>query len=90
MKDEGTPKITFPCTDYPIKIMGDAGAELYARVLAIMEKHTPDFEASKITVRDSRNGRFQSITVLITATGEPQLRTIYEELMISPIVKMVL
>ena len=90
MNSQEPPKITFPCVDYPIKIMGDAGAELYARVLSIMEKHAPNFEASKILVRDSRNGRFQSITVLITATGEAQLRTIHEELMILPIVKLVL
>jgi putative lipoic acid-binding regulatory protein len=87
-KDEA-PKIDFPC-DYPIKVVGKAGAELHALVLEVMTAHAPGFDQARMTVRDSRNGNFQSLTVTITATGEPQLQAIFEDLKISPLVQMVL
>lgn len=90
MSDSTPPKIEFPCPDYPIKIIGDAELELYAWVMVVLERHAPDFDQQKITVRDSSNGRFQSITVFITATGPAQLKSIFEDLKQSQAVKMVL
>ena len=46
--------------------------------------------AEKITVRDSSKGRWQAITMVITATGKPQLEAIFEDLKTSGLVKMVL
>jgi len=83
------PKIEFPC-DYPIKVMGRAGAELHTLVLEVMERHAPGFDQASITVRDSSKGSFQSITVTITATGEPQLMAIFADLKDNPLVQMVL
>ncbi len=83
-------KITFPCEGYPIKVMGEAGAGLREFVLTVMERHAPGFDLSKVTVRDSRNGRFQSLTVFITATGEPQLKSIFADLKTSSLIRMVL
>lgn len=90
MSDTTPPRIEFPCPDYPIKVMGDAGDELHSCVISVMERHAPDFDTAKLSVRDSRNGRFQSYTVFITATGEPQLQAIFEDLKQSQAVKMVL
>lgn len=84
------PKIEFPCPDYPIKVMGDACDELHSWVVTVMRRHAPDFDVERIAVRDSRNGRYQSLTVFITATGEPQLRAIFEDLKQSETIKMVL
>lgn len=84
------PKIEFPCPDYPIKVMGDAGEALHQCVLEVMSCHAPDFDATGIRVKDSRQGRYQSLTVLITAQGEEQLKSIHRDLMASPVVKMVL
>ncbi len=90
MSEPQAPKIEFPCPDYPIKIMGDAGAELHSCVIEVVNRHAPDFDETRITVRDSSKGRFQSITVFITATGEPQLKSIFEDLKAHSAVKMVL
>ncbi|GLS26916.1 YbeD family protein [Marinibactrum halimedae] len=84
------PKIEFPCPDYPIKVMGDAGEPLRLLVIDVFGRHAPGFDPSAMTVRDSSKGTFQSITVKIEATGEPQLRTIFEELKRHSIVKMVI
>lgn len=90
MSDSTPPRIEFPCPDYPIKVVGDACDELHSCVISVMERHAPDFDAAKLSIRDSRNGRFQSLTVFITATGEPQLQAIFEDLKKSQAVKMVL
>jgi putative lipoic acid-binding regulatory protein len=90
MSDLNPPRIEFPCADYPIKVMGDATEDLQSWVMNIMERHAPGFDEARVTVRDSRNGRFQSVTVFITATGEPQLRAIFEDLKKYDAVKMVL
>lgn len=90
MSECNPPKIEFPCLNYPIKVIGDAEVELRSLVISIMERHAPGFDQSKITVRDSSNGRFESITVFITATGPAQLKTIFEDLKQSSAVKMVL
>ena len=82
-------KIEFPC-DYPIKVMGDAGDALYQHVMVVMERHAPGFSDNKITIKDSSKGRFQSITVVITATGQPQLEAIFADLKTHSAVKMVL
>ncbi len=89
MTDQEAPKIEFPC-DYPIKVLGEAGSELHALVIEVMECHAPGFDQTKVTVRDSRKGNFQAITVTITATGERQLGNIFTDLKVSPLVKMVL
>jgi len=84
------PKIEFPCPNYPVKVMGNAGAALHTTVLEVFHRHAPGFDAEAITVRDSAKGTFQSITVFIVATGEDQLRAIHEDLRASGLVKMVL
>ena len=89
MTEQQAPKIEFPC-DYPIKVMGEAHAELHHHVLQVMERHAPGFDQSKITVRDSSKGKWQSITLVITATGKPQLEAIFADLKTSRRVKMVL
>ena len=90
MSDQKPPKIEFPCADYPIKILGDAGDTLHALVLEVIERHAPGFDQTRITVAESSKGRYQSITVWITATGEEQLRAIHTDLRVSPATKMVM
>lgn len=84
------PKIEFPCEDYPVKVMGEAGVEYHEFAVEIMERHAPGLDRTRITVRDSRNGTFQSITFFITATGIDQLQALHEELKSSSKTKMVL
>ncbi|TNE83333.1 MAG: DUF493 domain-containing protein [Gammaproteobacteria bacterium] len=89
MSTPEAPKIEFPCA-YPIKVVGSAGEELHSLVLEVMERHAPGFDQTTISVRDSRKGNFQAITVTITATGEPQLQAIFADLKGHPLVQMVL
>ncbi len=89
MVDPRPPRIEFPC-DYPIKVMGYACGSFREHVWTVMEKHAPGFDYARVKVRDSRQGRFQSITVYITATGPDQLQNIFEDLKVSEHVQMVL
>ncbi len=86
---EEAPKIEFPCA-YPIKIMGEGHEELREQVLEIMLRHCNDFEQRLISTRDSSRGRWRSITVVITATGETQLQAIFDDLKTCSRVRMVL
>ena len=89
MSQPEKPKIEFPC-NYPIKVMGYACREFHDHVITVMTTHSPGYDQTAVTVRDSKNGKFQSITVTIIATGEPQLQAIFEDLKTSAHVQMVL
>ena len=90
MTEQEPPKIEFPCEDYPIKIMGDASTEMEIFVIETVERHAPGFNRERISIRASGKGRFQSITVYITATGVDQLKAMHHELVASSMIKMVL
>ncbi|MNG38930.1 hypothetical protein D3C84_1268090 [compost metagenome] len=59
-------------------------------VIEIIQRHAPDLDATTLVVRDSRNGRFLSVQVLITATGVEQLQAIHVDLRATGRVHMVL
>jgi len=90
MSQKEPPKIEFPCEDYPIKIMGEKSADYKARVLNVVQRHAPNFDSSRVTERDSSKGRFQSVTVYITATGVEQLEALHKDLREIPATRMVL
>ena len=87
--DTEKPVLEFPC-DYPIKVMGENAEDFRDMVVEIMEVHAPGFDREAITVRDSRTGKWLSVTVTITATGEEQLKAIFEDLKATGRVQMVL
>lgn len=84
------PKIEFPCPSYPVKIIGDAGPDFAELVCCIVQRHAPDLDRTTLSVRDSRNGRFVSVQVLITATGVDQLQAIHLDLRATGRVHMVI
>lgn len=84
-----SPKIEYPC-DYPIKVLGDSGIDLYTLVMTVMESYSPGFNKSKTTVKDSKNGTYQAITVTITATSAEQIQSLFDDLKVNPLVKIVL
>ena len=90
MSEQKPPKIEFPCPNYPVKVMGDAGDELHQLVVEVFSEHVPEFHVGLISVRDSSKGKFQSLSVMITASGTEQLQAIFVDLKKNPIVKMVL
>ena len=90
MTEENPPKILFPCRDYPVKIIGDASDAMLEFVLQTTAVHAPDFDRQKVSIQSSKKGRFQSVTVYITATGEMQLLEYHQALTAHALVKMVL
>ena len=88
--DIQAPKIEFPCRRYPIKVVGDAGEGFSAMVIEVIRRHAPDLDETTLVLRDSRNGRYQSAQVLITATGVDQLQAIHVDLRATGRVHMVL
>ena len=77
--EKSPPRIEFPC-DYPIKVLGQAHSAFQADIMAIIERHADMPQPDRIMVRESRGGRYMSITVVIRATGTDQLQRIFEEL----------
>ena len=71
--------LTFPC-EFPIKIMGRAGENFEADVVAIVRKHAPDLTETAISSRPSGKGNYIAVTVNVNATSKEQLDTIYLEL----------
>lgn len=86
---DDAPRIEFPC-QYPIKVIGNAGEGFVALVIDIVERHAPGLDSTTIDIKESRNGRFLSIRMEITATGPEQLQVLNDELKASGRVQMVL
>ncbi|MAJ86549.1 MAG: DUF493 domain-containing protein [Cellvibrionales bacterium TMED148] len=86
---ETAPKLEFPCS-YPIKILGENNPDLRKQIISVMTKHSSTFDDQFTKIRQSKRGRWQSITVIIQATGESQIKGIYDDLRANPLVRMVL
>lgn len=71
--------LVFPC-EFPIKAMGAAHGTFEATVRGIIAAHAPEAETAAARVSESRNGRFVSVTLSITATSRGQLDAIYADL----------
>jgi putative lipoic acid-binding regulatory protein len=79
----------FPC-DFPIKVVGKAGAEFEAFVLSTIRKHIPDLKENALELRPSKDGRYLAMTITVHATSKEQLDTIYRELTANKLVIMAL
>lgn len=83
-------KITFPCDDYVIKVVGDAHASFSAFVHAVLVQYDSRLTHDAISVKPSRNGRFESLTVRMRIEKEQHLSDLFRELKASDKVRMVL
>jgi putative lipoic acid-binding regulatory protein len=79
MKKDDDSLFDFPC-DFPIKAMGKADCALDATVVEIVRRHAPDISEGKIYTRDSKQGNYTSVTVVVRATSRAQLDAIYQDL----------
>lgn len=70
---------SFPCS-FPIKAMGRADCGLEALIFAVVSRHAPDLDATAMSVRSSRGGKWIAVTVTIEARSKPQLDAIYRAL----------
>jgi len=81
--------LSFPCS-FPIKAMGLNSNEFEIAVLSIIKKHSPDIKESAIKTRESKGGKYLSITVTINAQTKAQIDQIYIELSSHELVTMAL
>ncbi len=89
MSEPKAPKIEFPC-DYVIKVIGDSAPDFVQFVVEVVEQHAPGISETDVSVRERSGCRFSSVNLTIVATGEPQLKALFEELKASGRVHMVL
>lgn len=71
--------LEFPC-HFPIKAMGRADGEFESLVVELVRKHVPDLGEGAVQIRDSKGGKYISVTVTVHAKSREQLDAIYQEL----------
>lgn len=71
--------IDFPC-DFPVKVMGAAIPEFHTRIAAIASKHDNAFNPDDTKIKNSKTGKYVSLTLNIHAVDKPQLDGLYQEL----------
>jgi putative lipoic acid-binding regulatory protein len=81
--------LQFPCS-FPLKAFGEDTPEFAASVREIVARHVPGLGDAAFSRRQSREGRYVSITVTFTAESREQLDAIYRELSENPRVLMAL
>lgn len=69
----------FPC-QFPLKIMGPSHAPLETVVLSIVQTYVPEFNASHISIKASKTGKYQSLTAMIQLSDKSQVIGIYSDL----------
>lgn len=79
----------FPCL-FPIKVMGERGANLESFVREVLKSHIAKPESIIINLRESTQGNYISVTAKFEAESKEQLDAIYTELSASEQVKMVI
>ncbi len=70
--------IEFPC-EFPIKMMGRNTPDFLSTARSLVEKHSGAVSDTAVQTSLSRNDRFVSVTVTITATSQEQLDSIYQD-----------
>jgi hypothetical protein len=84
-----TKALTFPC-DFPLKIMGRAEPDFDSLVVEIVLRHVGNVREGAISVRESRGGKYLSVTVTVQAESQDQLDGLYRELSAHERILMVL
>ncbi len=81
--------IEYPCA-FPIKIMGRTAPGFAQTIVALVQRHAPDFDPGSVEMRVSRKSKYLSLTCTVRATSREQLDALYQELCDHPLVVMVL
>ncbi len=81
--------LEFPTT-FPIKVMGRTQDGFAQAIVAVVQRHAPDFDPATMEMRASTAGRYLSLTCTINAVSREQLDNLYRDLSSHPMVAMVL
>lgn len=83
------PKIVFPCTHYPVKVIGPAAPDFKNFILQTVRLHDPQHDGTA-QVKESSKGRFYAVSVRICAVNHAQIKALYGDLKNSGRVSMVI
>ena len=81
--------LEFPCR-FPIKAMGKQSDQFEALITRIVLGHAELWPDEPVRTNESTKGSYVSVTVVVEATSQEQLDTIYQELTDCPEVVMAL
>ena len=81
--------LKFPC-NFDIKVMGEANENFSESIIKILKKHDENFNASKIEMKGSSNGKYISLTCNVFVTSQKQLDKMYIDLSKSSMTNFVL
>jgi hypothetical protein len=65
---------------YPLKVFGKKSAEFEAIVLGLIKARCPQNENIQVSKRESRKGKYLSLTLTFTAYSQQQIEQIYRDL----------
>jgi len=84
-QEEEESLIEFPC-DFPVKVMGVAVPEFHSCIEVIAKKHDSEFSSEDTKQKNSKTGKYVSLTLNIHAKNKKQLDGLYQELTDSELV----
>ena len=79
----------FPC-QFPIKIMANPDKKTTQFILGVFEKYVQDYNNIDFKVKESKTGKYISITAIFEAQSKKQLDNIYKSISEHSEVHMVL
>ena len=81
--------LNFPC-DLFVKVLGQNKSDFRSVAEAIVKAHYADLDIEQIKEKASKNGRFLSLTFAVYAQNKDQIDALYQELVASEDVLLVL
>jgi len=69
----------FPC-QFPVKAMGKNIPNIEAIVVEIVRRHVSDLSEAAVKTRESKGGKYISVTVTVEAQSKSQLDAVYMDL----------
>ncbi len=81
--------LEFPCA-YPVKAMVRTGQGAHEAVMAVMERQAIFSREDDVSIKLSKNGAYESITIEVTVHSRAHLESIYTDLRALEVVVMTL
>ncbi len=71
--------LEFPCI-FPLKVFGLNDDQFESAVMQLVRQHCPASTEFKVSRNESKQGKYQSLTIVFTAQSRQQLDDIYQSL----------